>query len=91
MACCLEGLAGVAGFQGEPVRAAGLWGAAEGLRGAIGASLPDIDRRMYERYRCAVRARVGGDAWTAAWEEGRAMTPERAIGYALGEATKSLS
>jgi hypothetical protein len=32
-----------------------------------------------------VRAALGEEVFTAAWAEGRAMTPEQAISYALEE------
>ena len=37
----------------------------------------------YERTLTAARSQLEEAAWTAAWAEGRAMSPERAIEYAL--------
>jgi non-specific serine/threonine protein kinase len=34
----------------------------------------------------AARSRLGEEAWTQAWQEGRAMTPEQAVEYALSGA-----
>jgi predicted ATPase/class 3 adenylate cyclase/DNA-binding CsgD family transcriptional regulator len=75
----LEGLADVVAAQGEPAWAARLWGAAEALRGAIGAPLPPVYHAAYDRSVAAVRSSLGEKAFAAAWAEGRAMTPEQAI------------
>ncbi|MFQ5796796.1 MAG: BTAD domain-containing putative transcriptional regulator, partial [Candidatus Bipolaricaulia bacterium] len=80
----LEGLAGVAGANGQPERAARLFGAAEALREAIGFPLPPSYRAdYYDRNVAAVRTKLGEEAFAMAWAEGRAMTLEQAIAYAL--------
>jgi non-specific serine/threonine protein kinase len=84
---CLLGVAGVASSQGRPVRAARLWGAAEALREASGLHLLSAFQRShydYEGHLAAARSLLDEAAWTAAWAEGRAMTPEQAVEYALG-------
>src|SRR5918911_248115 len=78
-------LASVAGSEGQPVRAARLWGAAGALRETIGTILQPIERRDYGPYIDAARARLGEAAWEAALEEGRRMTQEEAVEYALSE------
>jgi tetratricopeptide (TPR) repeat protein len=83
VAWCLEGLAIVAEAQGQAERAAGLFGAAEALREAISAPLPPVERADYERSVIEARAHVGEAAFAAAWTEGRTMTLEQAIAYAL--------
>jgi non-specific serine/threonine protein kinase len=87
IAYCLLGLAGVAGEQVRPDRAARLWGAAEALREAIGMNLSPFDRShyRYENRLAAARSLISEEIWEAAWSEGRAMTLEQAVGYALGE------
>jgi len=40
-------------------------------------------RYDYEGYVAAARSRLGQEAFEAAWAEGRTMTPEEAIDYAL--------
>ncbi len=40
-------------------------------------------RALYERTLAASRSRLDEAAWTAAWAEGRAMSPEQAVEYAL--------
>jgi hypothetical protein len=79
----LESLAGLAGALEDYRRAARLWGAADALREAIGAPWPPLERRLHEPYLEAIRSRCEEAGWTKAWEEGRAMTLEDAIAYAL--------
>ena len=79
VASCLEGLAGVLAAQGELPRSARLWGAAEALRQAIGAPIPPVYRRAYERSVTAARARSGEKAFAAAWAQGRTMTLEHVL------------
>jgi predicted ATPase/DNA-binding CsgD family transcriptional regulator len=81
----LLGLAGVAGSRGQPARAARLWGAAEALGEALVIGVLPLYRRNYdnEDRRAAARSQLGEAAWEGAWSEGRAMTPEEAIEYAL--------
>jgi hypothetical protein len=65
-------------------RACRIWGAAERLREAIGSPMPPGDRPDYERRVAAARAAMGDDAaFTRAWQDGRAMTQEQAMEYAL--------
>ena len=62
-----------------------MWGAAERLRGEIGAPLHDHERSRYEREVAAARAAATDAAvFATAWEEGRAMTLEAAVELALG-------
>jgi tetratricopeptide (TPR) repeat protein len=82
----LEGLGVVAGLQGAADRAARLFGAADGLIEAVGVRghsyyLPD--RSRYERAIAVARAELGERAFETARAEGRGMTVERAIAYAL--------
>ncbi len=87
-----EGLAGVAavivGRTAEPehaARAARLLGAAEAQFQTIGAALWPADQLEYERSVTAARAALSDEVFAAAWAEGRAMTLEQAIAYALEE------
>ena len=76
---CLEELAAVVTAQGEAVWGARLWGAAEALRDMVGSPLPPVFRADYERSVAAARTQLGEKAFTAAWAEGRTMTPEQAF------------
>jgi predicted ATPase/DNA-binding CsgD family transcriptional regulator len=81
------GLAAVAAAREEPVCAARLWGAAEALREEIGVvSLTqwELDAYNYEGRVSAARSMLGDEgAWEAAFAQGRAMSVEEAVGYAL--------
>lgn len=86
-AYCLEGLAELAASRDEPGRAARLFGASEALLETVGSPLyaHARDRSLYERAVAEVCAAVGEAAFEAARSEGRQMTFERAVEYALGE------
>jgi len=75
----------VAGDAGEPARAARLWGTAQLLREMTGLELPPAGQADYDRNVAAAKAQLDEVAFDRAWEEGRAMTVEEAVEYALGE------
>src|SRR5829696_3502634 len=79
----LELLAAAVSMRGEHERAAWLFGAAEALREAVGAFVLPLYRGEYERGVAAVRSGLDEVAFSAAWSEGRAMTPEQAVEHAL--------
>jgi len=86
--CLVESLAGLASiaqtFAG-PTGAARLWGGTERLREEIGAPLDRNERQRHDRLIAAARDALGDDAaFDAAWQEGRAMTLEKLVEYALG-------
>ena len=83
----LMGMGGVAFERGHPIRAARLWGAAEAQREVIGLPLSyfDLAHSGYEARLAAARSQLEETAWEATWAEGRAMSPEQAIEYALSE------
>jgi DNA-binding CsgD family transcriptional regulator len=81
------GLAAVAAARADPGRAARLWGAAEALREEIGVdSLSQWELHVYD-YKgrvSAARSMLGDEgAWERAWAEGRGMSSEVAVEYAL--------
>src|SRR5262249_10244596 len=83
----LEGLAGIAWAQGQPERAARLYGAAEALREAIRAPLPPADHAEHERLVAAVRTGLDAATFEAAWAAGRAQSVADAIAAALEDAS----
>jgi tetratricopeptide (TPR) repeat protein len=81
----LEGLACISAAERASERAARLFGAAEALREAVGFEhLPEEDA-WREPYGAAARSWLGREGWEAALAQGRAMTLEEAISYALEE------
>jgi hypothetical protein len=81
----LEGLACISAAEGEAERAARLFGAAEALREAVGYQHTPEEDPWRGPYLASARSRLGEEAREEALAEGRAMTLERAIAYALGE------
>jgi non-specific serine/threonine protein kinase len=83
----LELLAWVAGAWGRPERATHLLGAAQAARERSGARLLPQEQDGHDRTRSAARAALGEEAFVAAWAEGHARPPERAVQYALASDT----
>jgi hypothetical protein len=81
----LEGLGGIAAATAAPPRAARLWGAADALRREIGNARSVHESIAYERQVKAVRAILTAEAFDQAWDEGRAMSLDHAVRYALDE------
>jgi predicted ATPase/DNA-binding XRE family transcriptional regulator len=92
VAYCLEGLAAAAEALGEAERSARLIGAAEGLLQAIDqapfykAYRPNLSPR--DRTAAALFPRLGEAGFEKCRAEGRAMTFEQAVAYALEEAIR---
>ncbi len=82
----VEAFAALIAGEGQYVQAARLLGAAEAHRIAKGTPLPFAHRSDYDRPVATIRAGLKEEAFAAAWAEGRAMTLEQAIDYALSEA-----
>jgi DNA-binding CsgD family transcriptional regulator len=81
----LEGLACVAETRGEAELAARLFGAAEALREAVGYQHMPEEDALREPYLAAASSRLDEETWEAAFAEGRTMTFEEAVEYALSE------
>ena len=81
----LERLAEISVINGDLARGARLAGAAEALLETIEViAYPHAtDRSLYERQLAAARESLGPQAWAEAREEGRSMTAEEAVAYAL--------
>jgi non-specific serine/threonine protein kinase len=85
IARAVETLAITAAVQGDHARAARLFGAGAALREAVGASVQEFYRADYDRGVAAAREGLGEAAWEDALAQGRAMSPEEAIEYALSD------
>jgi len=88
IAFALTAFAGAVAGDREPladdVRAAArIWGAVEALREEVGIFLPAAEHKRYERALVHARASLVSEAWAAAWAEGRAMSLEQAVAFAL--------
>jgi predicted ATPase/class 3 adenylate cyclase len=85
IARAVETLAISSAMQGDYVRAARLFGAGETLREAVGASVQEFYRPDYDRGIVAAREGTDKAAWEEARAQGRAMTLDEAVSYALEE------
>ena len=85
MAFDLAGLGGVAAAEGRPARAARLLASAESIFTTIGISISMWPYRVadYDRWVAVARAQLDEAAFSSAWAEGRALTVQAAIAYAL--------
>jgi Predicted ATPase len=82
---CLGGFAAIFGMTGRPEPAAQLFGAAESLLEGIGVAryVEPQDQKEYEYYIEVVRSQLDEATFAKAWSEGRAMTLEQAVAFAL--------
>ena len=85
-AYCLEGLTVVALGQNRPARAAQLIGASTALRESITCPLDSVEQAEHDKQAASACATLGEDAFAIAWAEGKAMTWEQAVEYALSDA-----
>ncbi len=67
----------------EPERAVKLFGAAEALREKIQAMMTDYERVEYDQAVARVRSLLTEEEFNSLWNEGRAMTMDQAIEFAL--------
>ncbi|HEX5848531.1 MAG TPA: LuxR C-terminal-related transcriptional regulator [Rubrobacter sp.] len=81
------GLGFVADSWDDPLRAARLWGATETMEETFGIEITPIARSAmnFEARVSLARSNAGETAFETARSEGRAMSPEQAIEYALQE------
>jgi predicted ATPase/DNA-binding CsgD family transcriptional regulator len=86
----LELLAAAVSMQGEHGRAAWLFGAAEALREKVGAFVLPLYRAEYDLGVATVRSGLDEATFSAMWLEGRTMTPEQAVEYALDPSPATL-
>jgi len=83
VAMVLEPLSNVDSAEGQHARAVRLWGAAQAIKERVGGGAPTEMMQTVDPRPAAIEA-LGEDPVERAWAEGRAMTPERAVAYALG-------
>jgi non-specific serine/threonine protein kinase len=79
----LHNLAEVACSRKNYERGVRLFGAAEALREMVGAPLPNAKRADYDRYKEEARDALGRADLKSLWTEGRVMSLDQAIEYAL--------
>jgi predicted ATPase/class 3 adenylate cyclase len=83
IAWCIERLAAVAQARGQKKKAVHLFGFGAVLRATIRSVIDPSDKAAYESKIRILRSEFGKEGFAAMWEEGRALTLERAVDYAL--------
>lgn len=79
----LQGMAGAAAAQGQFHRAAQLVGAVDQFRETMGSPLARADQNGYDATVAVTGSRLGDQAFRAARAEGRAMSLEQVVAFAL--------
>jgi ATP/maltotriose-dependent transcriptional regulator MalT len=79
----LSMLAGPIAAQGKAKRAAKLLGASEAIFESMSVSLQPADQVKIDRYISIAHEQLDGEEFKTAWAEGRQMSFEQAIAYAL--------
>jgi DNA-binding CsgD family transcriptional regulator len=84
---CLTGLGGVAASRRDLISAARLWGAAEIMGEVYGSRFTRASHALidYEGRLATARSQLDAAKWDGAWAEGRAMSTEQAVEFALDQ------
>jgi predicted ATPase/transcriptional regulator with XRE-family HTH domain len=83
IAMTLTGLAAIASVMGRPEQAAKITGAVEAALSEMGAPMEPIEALEYNRQLALARGQVPEQVWAAAQDEGRGMSLQDAVVYAL--------
>lgn len=84
IAWAMEGLAQIEYVDGDPCRAVTLWAIATRLRTESGAEAGPEDQRNQQRSLETLADQLGQNAFNAAWNDGRKLSLDAAVTYALG-------
>jgi tetratricopeptide (TPR) repeat protein len=82
----LEGFATLALATGSTLRAVRLWACAHTLRQESGAAMSRAEQSRYDGEVQSARAQLSTEAFDKAWNDGRGMTLDEAVRYALNGA-----
>jgi tetratricopeptide (TPR) repeat protein len=80
---CFNLIGGFAADNGDPARAARVWGAAAALDEQMGRQTHPADAAGYNEAIAAARSACGAETFDRLWAEGKALTVEEAAEYAL--------
>lgn len=83
IAWCLPIIAGSIAALGQPQRAARLLGMSTSFLERLGTFILPADKQEFDRIRAEVKTQLGEKAFESALAEGRRMTLEQAVEYAL--------
>jgi predicted ATPase/class 3 adenylate cyclase len=81
----LDALASPIGATGEPERAATILGASQAFLDDMGIERQTADQHEIDRVLASLHKQLDESSFEAAWTQGRAMSLEQAIAFALGE------
>jgi hypothetical protein len=81
----LESCAALAVARGRGERAAWLLGAASAIRQYLGTPLEPFKREEYETNLAAARELLAPETFDIEWEEGKGLSVEQAVEYAVAE------
>ena len=84
-AWCLERLAAVAMAQGKAEKAVRLFGAGAALRASIRSAIDPADQPAYNSKIVSLRRELGKARFNIVWDDGRSLTLEQAVAYALAK------
>jgi hypothetical protein len=87
----LEALAGIAVAEDDAPRTLRLASAADALRQRAGIPRVGVDRQRLDEWIARASATMSDDAGALAQDQGRQMTTEQAVRYALEETTAALA
>ena len=79
----LEGFANAASIRNQSAGAAALWSFAANLRELRGDTLDVVDRLAHEHFVATAKQAVDDSTFKAAWAEGRLLTLDEVVAYAL--------
>jgi predicted ATPase/class 3 adenylate cyclase len=85
---CLLGFANIANIRNDLIRAARLLGARNAIYESIGAVGDPETQRFFITVADQTKSRLDEETFQFAWEEGKSMTVEQAIEYALNVAAE---
>jgi predicted ATPase len=85
----LESFAFIAKAREDGRRAARLYGAAEALRERIGIAMTPLEQSEYDLEVARLKAGMDETDFASAWKDGRGMTLEQAVGFALENKAKT--
>lgn len=88
MILCLSGFASILEVRGSREDATRLFSAFERLQKESGSDIDSFDRKEIDRYLTPVREQLEEDTSAKAWSEGKEMTLEQAIAFALAETSE---
>ncbi|HEY7873649.1 MAG TPA: tetratricopeptide repeat protein [Actinomycetota bacterium] len=80
---CFEDMGSIAARTDRPADAARLYGAGDALREIVGATPSPFEQALMDQHLDRAKEALGEDGFRKAWDEGRSMSFDDAVDYAL--------